>query len=159
MLRILQPCFHQSLTNFPPEELYKAARLGNGDIKINRHMEVEDDVHEDDYAGPELPPDFHQEDDLDDQDGRFFGSGITRDTAGVLDFIDQRDKEESAVMDCWSSSADLVSLIVISRRKSIPRGCVALHSILKREYLKMLNLGQNLRMIRRSTLYHLPFAK
>jgi beta-catenin-like protein 1 len=84
------------------DELYKAAKLGNGDIKSKRHAQVEGDGHEDDYAGPELPPDFDREDVPDDQEGRFFGGGITRDTAGVLDFIDQHDKEEPAVINHYS---------------------------------------------------------
>lgn len=44
-------------------------------------------------AGPEMPPE--EEGSLpDDEEGRFFGGGITSDTADVLDFIDERDKDE-----------------------------------------------------------------
>lgn len=50
---------------------------------------VDDEPEEDnDIAGPEMPPDLAD----DDEDGRFFGGGITTDTATVLDFIDERDK-------------------------------------------------------------------
>ena len=45
-------------------------------------------------AGPELPPD---QGDIDDDEGRFFGGGINNDTADVLDFIDQREKEDIPV--------------------------------------------------------------
>ena len=41
-----------------------------------------------------MPPE--EEDELpDDEDGRFFGGGVTKDTAEVLDFIDERDKEDA----------------------------------------------------------------
>ena len=49
-------------------------------------------------AGAELPPE--EDDDLepdDDEEGRFFGGGITKDTATVLDFIDERDKNDIVV--------------------------------------------------------------
>ena len=54
---------------------------------------MEDEVDDDEVAGPELPPDFEEEV-ADDEEGRFFGGGITNDTAEVLDFIDERDKED-----------------------------------------------------------------
>lgn len=47
-------------------------------------------------AGPELPSD-QDESLIDDEDGRFFGGGITKDTAEVLDFIDGRDKDDVMV--------------------------------------------------------------
>lgn len=49
-------------------------------------------------AGPELPPgeEENQEPD-DDEEGRFFGGGITNGQADVLDFIDERDKDDMAV--------------------------------------------------------------
>ena len=54
---------------------------------------MEDEVDEDGVAGPELPPDFEEEV-ADDDEGRFFGGGITHDTAEVLDFIDERDQDD-----------------------------------------------------------------
>ena len=54
---------------------------------------MEDEEDDDGVAGPELPPDFEEEV-ADDEDGRFFGGGITNDTAEVLDFIDERDKDD-----------------------------------------------------------------
>lgn len=49
-------------------------------------------------AAPELPTEeeYDQEPD-DDEEGRFFGGGITKDTATVLDFIDDRDKDNAVV--------------------------------------------------------------
>ena len=55
-------------------------------------MEEEDD--NDIEAGPGLPPD---DDEVNDEEGRFFGGGISNDTADVLDFIDEREKEDVAV--------------------------------------------------------------
>ena len=55
---------------------------------------MEDQEDDDRLAGPELPPDMKREDEvLDDEDGRFFGGGITNDTAEVLDFIDEQEKD------------------------------------------------------------------
>jgi beta-catenin-like protein 1 len=39
-----------------------------------------------------MPPDM-EEDGGDDEEGRFFGGGITQDTADVLNFIEERDQE------------------------------------------------------------------
>lgn len=55
-------------------------------------MEEGDD--DDVAAGPELPPD---EDGIDDEGGRFFGGGINNDTAEVLDFIEEREREDTSV--------------------------------------------------------------
>ena len=55
-------------------------------------MEEEDD--DDGVAGPQLPP---EEDGIDDEEGRFFGGGINNDTAEVLDFIEEREKEDTLV--------------------------------------------------------------
>lgn len=71
--------------------MYKSIKL-NGDTaaRSNGQPTVEDE-EDDSVAGPELPLDF--EDGADDEEGRFFGGGITNDTAEVLDFIDKRDEE------------------------------------------------------------------
>ena len=53
------------------------------------HEEQEEDME----AGPEMPPD-EGEAGPDDEEGRFFGGGITSNTADVLDFVDQRDNDE-----------------------------------------------------------------
>ncbi len=54
---------------------------------------MENEEGDDGVAGPELPPDFEEEV-ADDEEGRFFGGGITDDTAEVLNFIDERDKDD-----------------------------------------------------------------
>lgn len=64
-------------------------------MKANGRVMVEDEEDEDDVAGPELPP---KEDEGEaDEEGRFFGGGITTDTAEVLDFIEERDKDQIKV--------------------------------------------------------------
>ena len=61
-------------------------------------MEDEGEDDEDVAAGPELPPD--EEGPLpDDDEGRFFGGGLTKDTADVMDFIDEQDKDETVRLD------------------------------------------------------------
>ncbi|PGH34025.1 beta-catenin-like protein 1 [[Emmonsia] crescens] len=78
-------------------ELYKSAKVdANGDVSSSRAAAVEDTLEEEDEAGPELPPDFnHDEDILDDEEGRFFGGGISRDTAGALDFVEKLDQGDT----------------------------------------------------------------
>ncbi|KAL7951958.1 DUF1716 domain-containing protein [Trichoderma barbatum] len=73
-----------------PNEIYKASKLS--DSGSNRHAQAEDDVDnnpaDDDDFGPELPP----EDDVgDDEEGRFFGGGITKQESEILDFVDKAD--------------------------------------------------------------------
>ena len=53
---------------------------------------VEDESAENEEAGPELPPDFDVEDIPDDEEGRFFGGGVTQDTTKALDIIDEREQ-------------------------------------------------------------------
>ena len=58
---------------------------------------MEDGEDDDDTeAGPALPPDEADED-PNDEEGRFFGGGITTHTADILDFIDERDQDDEAV--------------------------------------------------------------
>lgn len=52
-----------------------------------------EDEEEDGEAGPELPPDF-DEDIPDDEEGRFFGGGMERQTAEAMQYIDHQDAEE-----------------------------------------------------------------
>jgi hypothetical protein len=86
----------ESPSSLDPNELYsKSAKLSNGSsARINgRASTVEDEIDLDDVdAGPALPP----EDDVpDDEEGRFFGGGITSEEKEVLDFIDAREGEEA----------------------------------------------------------------
>ena len=59
-------------------------------------VEDEPDEDKDAFAGPPLPPDLEDNPEI-DEDGRFFGGGITSDTAEVLDFIDERDQDATSV--------------------------------------------------------------
>ncbi|MCJ1396307.1 hypothetical protein MMC18_009196 [Xylographa bjoerkii] len=80
-----------------PNEIYKSIKLnGKENARTNGQTTVEDELEDDeDVAGPEMPPDMEDEAENDDE-GRFFGGGITTDTAEVLDFIDERDLEATA---------------------------------------------------------------
>ncbi|KAL1982961.1 hypothetical protein VTN96DRAFT_648 [Rasamsonia emersonii] len=82
-----------------PNELYKAAKLEtNGDVKSKgKAPAVEDGEEESEVAGPELPPDFDQEDVPDDEEGRFFGGGMGRQTAQAMEYLDQQEKERGEV--------------------------------------------------------------
>ncbi|KAK2743911.1 hypothetical protein FQN57_004534 [Myotisia sp. PD_48] len=78
-----------------PTEIYKAAKLdATGDAKGSRSVTIED-VDDDEEAGPELPPDF-EEDIPDDEEGRFFGGGVSKDTSDALKFVDQYEQGEVA---------------------------------------------------------------
>lgn len=59
-----------------------------------------EDEEDDGEAGPELPPDFDQEDVPDDEEGRFFGGGMERQTAEAMQYIDQQDAEEGQEAVC-----------------------------------------------------------
>ena len=64
-------------------------------MKTNGKATVEDGDDDDDIeAGPEMPSEENEEG-LEDEEGRFFGGGITRNTKEVLDFMDERDKDET----------------------------------------------------------------
>lgn len=75
--------------------MYKSAKLNSGS---SRHAAVEDDG--DTEAGPVPPPEDDgdygpsmplDEDDGDDEEGRFFGGGITKKESEILDFVDGAD--------------------------------------------------------------------
>lgn len=80
-----------------PAQFYKSARISlNGDAKGGTHTAtVEDDageVDEDVEAGPALPP-GDDEDEADDEDGRFFGGGVDANTSAAIEYIDKHDAE------------------------------------------------------------------
>lgn len=60
-------------------------------------MHDEADEADDGIEGPEMPPDMGDEDAPDDEDGRFFGSGMGQGTARAIAFLDQVDGEEEIV--------------------------------------------------------------
>ncbi|TLD14169.1 uncharacterized protein PgNI_02877 [Pyricularia grisea] len=84
-----------------PNEIYKSAKLNPSS---SRHAQVQDEDDGDDIeAGPAPPPEDDEDGDYgpsappdddipdDDEDGRFFGGGITRQEAEVLDFVESAD--------------------------------------------------------------------
>ncbi|KAK4693259.1 beta-catenin-like protein 1, partial [Lecanoromycetidae sp. Uapishka_2] len=136
---------------FKAHEVYKAAKLStNGDVKTNgKHTMLEEEDEEDIEAGPDMPP-AEVEEGPDDEEGRFFGGGITRGTADVLDFMDDQDQNElvgfmtdlSCVMFMGSEAdldADLKALSILSEHPNLYEefaklGCVAsLVSLLSHE--------------------------
>ncbi|KAI9887346.1 MAG: hypothetical protein M1823_000862 [Watsoniomyces obsoletus] len=81
-----------------PNEVYKFAKASaNGDSKGKRKAVVEDDPEDDGAAGPDPPP---ADEEVaygpeDDEEGRFFGGGITKNTAEILDFMDEQEKDDA----------------------------------------------------------------
>ncbi|KAL8909925.1 MAG: hypothetical protein Q9171_004781 [Xanthocarpia ochracea] len=66
------------------------------DVKSNGKASVEDEEDDDDIeAGPSLPPE-ELEDGIGDEEGRFFGGGITTDTAEALNYIDEVDNGDNS---------------------------------------------------------------
>lgn len=74
------------------DEVHKAIKVStNG---TSRHATVINEEDDDGAeAGPALPPD---EDIADDEEGRFFGGGISKDTVDVLDYLDEQDGADAA---------------------------------------------------------------
>ena len=102
----------------------------NGDVKSKgKEPMVEDENDDDGEAGPELPPDFDAEDIPDDEEGRFFGGGMERQTAQAMQWM----------LRVW-----------ISPRNLIPHGCDDLLLISRRRYQRMPNCAENMRMTRKS---------
>jgi beta-catenin-like protein 1 len=78
------------------QQVYKATKVSdsssphaNGNASVEDAPENGDD--DDMEAGPSLPPD---DDEGDDEEGRFFGGGVTGETAQALDYLDQQDGED-----------------------------------------------------------------
>ncbi|KAL8769136.1 MAG: hypothetical protein Q9209_004770 [Squamulea sp. 1 TL-2023] len=80
-----------------PSAVYKATKVStNGDVKSNGKATVEDEEDDDDIeAGPALPLE-ETKDGVGDEEGRFFGGGITTDTADALNYIDELDQGDEA---------------------------------------------------------------
>ncbi|KAK4172294.1 Catenin-beta-like protein [Triangularia setosa] len=113
--------------DLPPAEIYKVAKLAaNG----SRHIGVEEEDNnlegspnpppEDDNGdyGPSAPP---ENDDGDDEEGRFFGGGITEQEKEVLDFMDSN--QQSAVIDATPETinASWLKKTALSFEKRISR--------------------------------------
>ena len=97
----LADCTYVSL-----DAVYKATKTSaNGDVKSKPRATAEDvggDDDDDVAAGPELPPDPDEQLPEDDDEGRFFGGGLTKNTADVMDFIDEQDNDETVRLDARS---------------------------------------------------------
>ncbi|KAI9771168.1 MAG: hypothetical protein M1840_002519 [Geoglossum simile] len=78
--------------------IYKSMKVHvNRDVKGKGRATAEDEDGGNDPPGVEAIPEYPPvELDDDDEDGRFFGGGITKDTAEILDFIEERDGGDSA---------------------------------------------------------------
>ncbi|KAL8892684.1 MAG: hypothetical protein Q9215_000433 [Flavoplaca cf. flavocitrina] len=83
-----------------PNITYKVPKVSpSGGSKSNEKATVEDEDNDDDIeAGPALPPD-EVEDGIGDEDGRFFGGGITSGTAEALNYIDEQDEGDVEKID------------------------------------------------------------
>jgi beta-catenin-like protein 1 len=76
------------------QQAYKSTKVSDSSSpRTNGNASVEDAPEEDDdmEAGPSLPPD---DDEGDDEEGRFFGGGVTGETAQALDYLDEQDGED-----------------------------------------------------------------
>ena len=83
-----------------PSDIYKSTKTfeNGGSQSGQRTAVVEEDEEaqdgEDGVAGPNLPLDEEELAGSPDEEGRFFGGGVNRNTAEVLDFIDEQEKQE-----------------------------------------------------------------
>ena len=93
---------------------------GKGDARSHGQVTLEEEAGEDDgIAGPELPPDIDIEV-PEDEEGRFFGGGITNNTAEVLDFIDEQEQDSSVVSgDNWVSSVPVEANSTLQKQEKV----------------------------------------
>ncbi|KFA77946.1 hypothetical protein S40288_08295 [Stachybotrys chartarum IBT 40288] len=78
-----------------PNEIYKSAKLDAQTTERHARVGADADDGNDDDFGPELPPEDtdtrNGEGEDDDEEGRFFGGGITKQESEVLDFVEGAD--------------------------------------------------------------------
>ncbi|CAL3972756.1 unnamed protein product [Diplocarpon coronariae] len=83
-----------------PNETYKSAKLSsNGHAKINGNTSVvsDADVDDDIEAGPSAPPEEDYGPDIpDDEEGRFFGGGVTNEENKILDYMEGQESADIA---------------------------------------------------------------
>ena len=92
-----------------PSQFYKSAKHdANGDAKHHTHASVADEVEEEDdmEAGPAPPPSGEDEEDGADEDeeGRFFGSGVDAGTRDAMDYLDTQEEDtftEEKIDSAW----------------------------------------------------------
>ena len=115
---VLADCTHISL-----DAVYKATKTSaNGDVKSKSRATVEDMGEDDDddvAAGPELPPDAGEQLPEDDDEGRFFGGGLTKNTADVMDFIDEQDNDETVRLDARSDQLEARLMGTIQKSEKV----------------------------------------
>ena len=86
------------------DEVHKLARtMANGNLKGKQRATEEGDVDAR-AAGPSLPDGDEMDYDVGDEEGRFFGGGVTKDTEEILDFMDQTGDDDVTVS-CATASA------------------------------------------------------
>ncbi|KAI9677374.1 MAG: hypothetical protein M1817_006326 [Caeruleum heppii] len=80
------------------DEIYKSTKIhANGDVRSGSQASLQDGSIEDDTpAGPVLSPDPDEDGLDDDEEGRFFGGGVTSDTKDILDYVDDHEVAENA---------------------------------------------------------------
>ncbi|EPE08117.1 hypothetical protein F503_00900 [Ophiostoma piceae UAMH 11346] len=118
-----------------PTEIYKSVRSNGG----SRHAQVDDD--DDIEAGPAPPPDDDEDGDYgpapppdgddegpedlgDDEEGRFFGGGITKAEASILDYVEGGagpDAKKSTDLDASSFDAAWLRKTALNLEKRINR--------------------------------------
>jgi beta-catenin-like protein 1 len=98
------------------DAFYKAAKIGvNGDVKNKgKAAEVEDEEDESEFAGPEMPPDF-EEDIPDDEEGRFFGGGMAKETAQAMDYLDRQDQDGEAAVSIIAKQRGVIIRLTLRR--------------------------------------------
>ncbi|KAI7973898.1 hypothetical protein EIK77_001309 [Talaromyces pinophilus] len=107
--------FEQTANSNRIDAFYKAAKLdANGDVKGKGKAAAVDDKPEDesDFAGPELPPDF-EEDVPDDEEGRFFGGGMAKETAQAMDYLDRQDQDGDTAVSGFKRGVGDMRLILL----------------------------------------------
>lgn len=78
-----------------------------------------EDDDDDVAAGPELPPDADEQLPGDDDEGRFFGGGLTKNTADVMDFIDEQDNDETVGLEARCNQLKLMLTGTIQKSEKV----------------------------------------
>ncbi|XMA07689.1 hypothetical protein WAI453_000480 [Rhynchosporium graminicola] len=91
-----------------PNEIYKSAKLAsNSHAKSNGKQTTVSEEDNDMEAGPSAPPDDEEDyspDIPDDEEGRFFGGGVTKEENEILDYMDGQesaDVEPEKINSSW----------------------------------------------------------
>jgi beta-catenin-like protein 1 len=80
-----------------PDEIYKAAKLtANGHAKSNGKAAAVEETDDDVEAGPSASPnnEDYGPDIPDDEEGRFFGGGVTQEENEILDYMEGQESAE-----------------------------------------------------------------